>query len=446
MPTQWNLPAIANKYNEQDRNQFTRLPVWLAAQSCKKIEYWSRWASLFGTLNWEANMGDLMQGVIAEPSPVTAQVFYPNVLSQPPLKTVVSHFERSNNARVKRHFFESLQFHFLPSFQDFRKKQIGFASQDLDRQVTIANDIFIRSFVLQQSPRVWVVGNTNAAQGSDYIGAPTGDPTNTVQAKNTAWLQQIVNQVGPSGFLDFKTMCAIRDYAENEIGIPAWEGMKSSPKENEVVGGRYILMGEAAIWNALSFDPHILNFKDLNMNLINSRFKGKISDNIVFMQERYPMRIAADGTLPDSEIEMNGLNADQYPGPQLPSGAPQREVVPNPLNVNAPIGVAWLIGDAPYESLKIGPPPEEFASGKVDMKRFAQLNWNGEVRLTDNLLINYGIDASTGLQVIDTNKYGERLQLIADATMGIIGNTPRYCVPIFYRRMNLPSLNQAITV
>jgi len=70
------------------------------------------------------------------------------------------------------------------------------------------------------------------------------------------------------------------------------------------------------------------------------------------------------------------------------------------------------------------------------MKRFNSLNWNGEVRITDDVLVNYGSGN------LDTNKYGEYLQLIADTTLGIIANTPRYLVPVLYRRNLTPSLNQ----
>jgi hypothetical protein len=54
--------------------------------------------------------------------------------------------------------------------------------------------------------------------------------------------------------------------------------------------------------------------------------------------------------------------------------------------------------------------------------------------MTDNILINYGGG------VLDTNKYGEFLQLIADTTLGIIPNTARNIFPIFYRRNVAPSL------
>lgn len=65
--------------------------------------------------------------------------------------------------------------------------------------------------------------------------------------------------------------------------------------------------------------------------------------------------------------------------------------------------------------------------------KFHKLRWNGEIRMTDDVLTNYGGQ-------IDTNKYGEFVQFICDTTLGIISNTVRHCIPIIYRRFKLPSL------
>jgi hypothetical protein len=106
----------------------------------------------------------------------------------------------------------------------------------------------------------------------------------------------------------------------------------------------------------------------------------------------------------------------------------------NPAYASAAIGVAFLIGYNAYEQIDVGPPPSEFTGAAINGKRFNQLTWNGEVRLTDNVLVNYGSNN------LDTNKYGEFLQLISDTVLGIIGNTARNIIPIIYRRQIAPSL------
>ncbi len=164
------------------------------------------------------------------------------------------------------------------------------------------------------------------------------------------------------------------------------------------------------------------------MNLLNSSFQGAIGPNIIFREEFYPLRFAEDGTMPAPEIEL--LLPDS--GYSTPNAT--RQTVINPAYASAPIGIAFLIGYNPYEQIDVGPPPSEFTGASINGKRFNQLTWNGEVRLTDNVLVNYGSNN------LDTNKYGEFLQLIADTVLGIIGNTPRNVIPIVYRRQIAPSL------
>ena len=425
MPATWDLPRQSNLWDQQDINRYNRLPVWCAEQQSKQIPYWSRWDKLFSTINWEANMGDVLQGIIAEMPPVTKQYHAPRNITEAPLKTVASHFERANTARIKRHLFESPLIHFLPSFRDFRRKQIPFGVKALNKIVGTGVDFFHRWQVLQQSRYVYVVGAT----GDPLMATTYGEGTDTTTPKDASWLANMASKVGNNtGFLDFRQMCAIRQRARHDLGIPPWEGSSSIPKENETFKGKFLLIGDPEIYEALSFDEHILNFKDYARDLINSEFKGVISGNIAFYEERYPLRFTDAGVLPEPEIEAKD-------DASLPTGnSSAHETIPNPDYVNAEYAIAFFVGYMPYETIKIGPPPSEFASGSISMGKFHKLNWNGEVRITDDVLVNYGSGN------LDTNKYGEYLQLICDTVLGIIPNTPRYCFPIIYRRIKAPSL------
>jgi len=211
-----------------------------------------------------------------------------------------------------------------------------------------------------------------------------------------------------------------------------WDGVPASPGENETMKGKWLLVGESTIYDGLAFDSHVLNFKDYAMNLINSMFRGVISGNISFMEERYPLLFNVDSsgnvTFPEPEIE-------EALGETYPNGNTNGyETVPNPDYVNAAYGIAFWMGYQPYETIKVGPPPGEFASGTIKMGKFHSLNWNGEVRITDDVLVNYGSGN------LDTNKYGEYLQLICDTVLGILQNTTRHCLPIIYRRTKARSL------
>lgn len=431
MPATWDLPRNSGMFDSIDPDRYNRIPVQVAEQTTKQLPMWTRWQTIIGSRPWEANQGDILQGVIAELPPVTKQNHAPRNITESPLKTVVSHFERSNTARVKRHLFESPLIHFGSSFRDFRKKQVPSAVKALNKIVGTGLDSFLRWQVLQQSPRVGIVGATD---GDYIVDVPHGEGTDTSSPKTAAILSALAAKVGNApGFLDFRWICAMRQLCKDELGFVPWDGVPATPKENETMKGKFLLLGEGVLYDGLQFDEHVLNYKDYAVNLINSSFRGVIQGNIAFMEECFPHRMLEDGTFPSQELE-------QADDAEYPTGNTQgHETVPNPAYVNAPFGIAYFMGYQPYESLRVGPPPAEFAGKSISMGRYHSLNWNGEVRITDDVLVNYGDG------VVDTNKYGEWLQLICDTVLGIIPNTPRFCLPILYRRNLTPSLNYGLT-
>jgi len=430
MPASWNLARATGIWDVQDIERFSRMPVWMANQQVKDLPYWSRWDKLLGSINWQSNMGDILQGVIAELPPVNTQKHTPRNITEVPLKTVATHFERGNSARIKRHLFESPLMHFLSSYRDFRRNQIPFAAKALNKIVGVGADMFYRWQILQQSKRMYVPGNTTAnGQPLVDVSANAGEATDTSEPKNAAFFATWASKLGASldGYPGFRQLVAIRDTCQREIGMIPWDGVPAMPKENDIMRGKWILVGEPAIYDGLQFDAHVLNFKELTRDLINSPFKGVISGNIAFLEECYPLFFDENGNFPEPEIEENL-------GVTLPAGNNQgHETIPNPDYVNAPYGIAFMLGFEPFQTIKIGPPPSEFASGSISAGKFNKLNWNGEVRITDNVLVNYN-------GTLDTNKYGEFVQFICDTVLGIIPKTPRHVLPIIYRRVKRPSL------
>lgn len=430
MPATWNLPRASGLWDQQDISSYNRLPVWMAMQQVQRMQLYSRWQNMFPKIKWKQNMGDILQGVIAENSPITIQIHRPKNITELPLKTVASTWERGNSSRVKRHNFESPLFNFLPSFRDFRTKQLKFAAEDLARQIAFGFDAFVRDNVFQNSQNVYIVDSTT---GTPVISAPFAMPNyGTPEAKPAAWVAANIANIGSTdnGFLTYKQLMATAAYAQDFLGLDPYQGSSgATPGDNSAFQGKYVLVGEGQIYRSLPFDAHILNTKPLAMNLLNDGFKGSIGPSIIFKEEQFPMRFLADGTMPAPQIEQI-LTDTGYSTPNA-----TRQTVLNPAYATAPIGVAFLIGADAYESIDVGPPPAEFTGASISGQRFNKLNWNGEVRMTDNVLVNYGSGN------LDTNKYGEYLQLISDTTLGIIGKTPRNVIPILYRRQIAPSLS-----
>ena len=385
-------------------------------------------------------MGTTLRGVRGEPSPIQISEFFPNDITTAPRKETVTVNEFTEDAVLKRHLFETPYFSFLPSFQDFRRDQVPFASKDLNSQITAYNDIFIRTGLFNKAPHAFISGkaNTNAGDGFDgaeYVVAPSGDGSQDGlgDGKNTAWLQQAIAYTGNSGADDFvgslsyKVIRKAKMILANDLQIHPAEGIFGVSKENETAKGKYLLMAGSDAYEMLSFDPWILANKDDKRDLINDDFMGTIGRSIAVMMERFPIRIAADGTIPVPQLTVSQADAWNV-----------GMTVANPDYVDAPWEVALLFGYQPAKSLQVGPPPAEFqrakAAGGMSVQKFQSLEWNGTVRLTDNVIVNYGSNN------LDTNKYGEYVQLIADLALGIVMCNRRAVLPIVYRRLR-PSTN-----
>ena len=111
--------------------------------------------------------------------------------------------------------------------------------------------------------------------------------------------------------------------------------------------------------------------------------------------------------------------------------------MPNPYYTNmasAPFEVAWALGASYGSSIKVGPPPKEFATAKMSGEKFYSMKWNGEVRLTDQVLIQYSDNS------YDMNRNGEQLKLFANTVHGYLPGERRFGFPIIFKRRRAPLL------
>lgn len=427
MPSTYDLPRATSAYSEQDINLYQKLPYHLASMASKIMPRWHVYDKLFGKRTWQQNQGTTLRTVNPELSPIGRQMFFPNPITQLPNRDVHETRERTEEAVVYRHNYESKYISFVGPFQDFRRNQIPWALKDLAMQITTANDMFVRTHVFHKVPNVLISGKgvTGAADGfdgDDFVAAPSGiGSADGSTAKTTAWIQQALSYVGSNlGNLSYKLVKKAATIMNEDLQVPAFEGMQNMPKPNEQIKGKFVLVGSQEALEFMEFDEHVLSFQQNNVRIEDSEFSGKIGNKIVYKSERFPLRIADDGTFPAPQIMESNPAMYNY-----------GETVPNPAYINATFEVAMLHGAGAFESIAVGPPPAEFASGKMSAKKFAELRWNGEVRLTDNILINIGTEAAPQYQ---TNKYGEYVQLIADTVHGCIAVNRRHSIAIIYRR------------
>ena len=422
MPTRIGLtPPTDVTYSVQDHNSFTRLPVQMANQELNTYQYSSVWGTQFPSLKFKQNNGDIIVGVMPQPSPITSQTHRPNNITEIAKINSYANRELQNQARVKRHKYMSQQIHWLPEFRDFRKN-VMFQMKDIASQIAVANDFFIRDQLFNLARHCYIVGRGTSADTAYDESVPFGDPTDsTANVKDSNWMAAKIQELGV-GTLDFKTLCAIRDLAANDLGIAPNDGWKKgNPGDNEIVKGKWILMGANELLSGLTYDATVNAVRPLAMNLLNSRFSGAISDNIVFRTDPLPQRHKDDGTMPDIQIEQE-YNAANYSGDK---GYITRFT---PEYRRAPVSVAFLIGWKPIETIDVGPPPGSFTGLGMSANKYNALNWNGQVQATRNFLVK---DSAGNLE---SNTWDEFIKLIASTVHGVMPANPFNVLPIIYRR------------
>lgn len=417
MPVQYNLPEYQDLTVVEDVDKYNKLPVYLAMQEARMFPEWQVYNQLFGKIPWSPNMGDTLRGVGAVRTPVGNQFFFPNRINTTPNKNVFENNETTNDAVLRLHDFDSKKFHFLPSFQDFRRNQLDFSHKDIVRQIAIHNDLFIRGYAFEKAPYVYVVGNTAAGEDA-LVSAPANPDPDFLLAgmqKDQAWRQATVAKIGAPGNLSLRVLDHAVAVMRDDIGAPFFEGTVNTPKDNELVKGRYCLIGSSEAYQQFKWDPDFSNFRNVNLSIVNNGFRGNIFDELTYKTERFPIRIAADGTVPEPELESNADN----------------RVRPNPNYIAAPYEVAFLVGADAMQTVNVGPPPKEFTRKQMSMEKFYSMRWNGEVQLTDQVLVEYNDGGTTRY---DTNVRGRFLKLISSVVFGGITNNQDNFMPIIFAR------------
>lgn len=427
MPATYDLPEYTGWYDQQDVNLYNKLPFYLANMQARRQSIWMTYGKLYGKINWQANMGSTMKAVEAVPTPKGRSMFFPQPITSLPNKDVYEVLERSEQCNVLMHDFYSKNMYFLPSFQDFRNN-IDTTHDDIVRQIGYGDDDFIRTVIFHKSPFCYIVGNPSVGSpliasgfgnyeivGAPYI--PGGTDLTAAQVaiagKNAAWLTAAAAACAASATpgLRLKTIKRIVMTMRDQLGAPFFEGTANTPKDNEVIKGTYVLTGDMSIFDNLVFDPDLNSIRDVHQSYVEDGFCSSPFKQLTFKAERFPLHMAADGTFPVPEVQTNG-----------------NDTVPNPEYTNAPFSWAFLHGADAYKSIKVGPPPKQFASGEMDPKVFQGMNWNGEVRLTRNIMLK---DANG---IYDNNSMGRFIRMQAALTMGCLPVRSRNTIPILYQR------------
>lgn len=414
MPAYYDLPAAFGNASVEDVDKFNSLPYYLVMNEIKLFPRWNIWDRLYGSIDWETNMGDVMRAVTPQPSPVGETFFFPQNVTADPHKNIYETAESTEEARVKWHRYESKQFNFLPYFRAFWRNQIKYTHKDIVRQVQVSNNMFIRTNTWFKSPAVYVAGKglTDAPVGDGNIDLTAAD------SKNLAYLSDLVAQADTN--LSLRVLNNASLSLQEDVGAPAFED-DSAPRENAGLNNKYVVVGGTEAWQVLYLDPTLSDLKNTALDLVFDGFHGNLFGRLTYKFDPFPIR-----------IHRTAAGVISVPSPQVVN-ATNKKIYVNPLYRDAQWELAFMCGADAYQTIKIGPPPSEFANQNMKASKFYSMRWNGEIQLTDQILIQRGTIAG-GDMTYELNRYGTQLQLIGQATHGILAGDPRYVLPIAYRR------------
>lgn len=428
MPSIYDKPAAFQNANIEDANRFQQLPYYLVQNEIKEFASWNIFDQLFGDIDWQSNQGNVMRAVTPQRSPVGRSFFFPNDITGAPKKDIYQVTESYEDARIKLHDYESYQFNFLPSFTAFWKNYLQFANKDIVRQIALSNNQFIETNLWFNAPNVYLAGsglNTGAPIGmGNAAGTAAG-------SKTAAWLIATVQGNGTNGVLQNLMLRDVYNAILNlqeDMAAPPFMGAKNMPKDNAGLQGKYVLVTSTEAWMNFPYDPDTNLLKSINLDLLFNDFHGLLFGTTTVKFHRYPIRF---NTVDIVDAAGNVLYAKGLPiAPEIFDTTDQKWK-PNPYYtslISAPYEISWLLGDSTCRTIKVGPPPKEFATTNMSAEKFYSLKWNGEVRLTDQLLVTFD-DGS-----IDLNHYGKQLKFISELTHGYLVGERRFSIPLIYER------------
>lgn len=428
MPNAVDVAKAVNMWTEVDRNLYNKLPIYLNKRQVEYIKEYDIWNKLLDNDPWVANVGTTMRGVNKVPAPTLRGQFFPNAITVEPNRDIIEVRETVEDVILYRHQFESNIFHFLPSFQDFLTDHIDKNSEQIDEKIIIGKDLFYQTAIFHGSPFVWICGKNDGTP--ELTTAPYWTGGVVSEAKTQAWRAAMLAKCG--GTLDLRNFKKLGTVLYSDLrAVPFSGNVLPDSTDGSGLKQKYCMVHSSEVWDGLTDDGtsnYLLENRAIDLDIVTAGFMGSLFGRWTCRLQCKEMRITLDGRIvgPDSVEENN--NAYDF-----------GDTVPNPEWVNAPFGVAFAVGSSTWKAKRIGPPPKYFAGGMkgMSMNQFNGMDWSGKVSMTRNFLVPRPDPNNAGAILYDTNKYGDRLQLIADVTMGVAPLRRRNIVPVIYRRSRI---------
>jgi hypothetical protein len=418
--------AMCSGWTEQDTNLYQAMPYYLAKIQVDRRKTYGIWSKYTKKRKWKPNMGPILRGVRAEPSPHMRQFAFPNRLCAAPKKDVVDIREVTTEAEVYRHRFESPVFNFCPSFVDFMN-HIDEHGKDIMEKIERFEDLFIRGNIFHMSPYMFVCeddgdGDANVRLVATAPWRGTGTFDSAVHGKTAA----VLAANAPTATLTLQALSQIFTIMENDLRIPFFSGADNGASvQDNFLAGKYLTILSSEKYIQFTFDPWVLANKTDSYDVVNNGFHGSFFGRGTSRLEDLPLRSTTEGVFHQPEVRVDDSDGITYnDGETL-----LNDNYGNPAVSQVEYG--FVMGPSGYESIEVGPPPSQFTGDTFP--NAPKMFWNGEVKLTKHILTPC-VDADTGDTIYEANTYGDYIKFISQATFGILPVQRRNVIPIAYLR------------
>ena len=438
MPVLYDVVSSYGNAIIQSNTLYQQLPFFLVKNEVKTFMQKNIFDQLYGKIDWVANQGDTMKGVTPQRSPVGRSFFFPNQIATLANKDIYTVTESQETGQVKAHKYESYQFNFLPSFQVFWDTYLQFQDKVIAENIALSNNQFIETNMWFNASNVYLCGTGLVSGCPTVMGNAAG---NVAGSKTAAWLIALVAGNGSAGTgvqqnLRLRDLYRAQMLLQVDLAAPSFDGVKNMEKDNEGVKGKFVLVTSAESWLNFRYDPDVNVLKSINLDILFGDFMGSLFGLMTVKCTQFPIRFNTINTVDGAG---NVLWAAGTPiAPEI-FNATSNKWEPNPYYTSltsAPYEISWLLGADYAKTIKVGPPPREFATTSMSGQKFYKMQWNGEIRLTDQVIIT-NADGT-----FELNTYGEQLKFQSKLTHGYLVGERRNAFPIIQERAR-PALQSA---
>lgn len=423
--------SICSAWTENDINLYNKYPFWLAKTNVDRRAKWQTFGKLCKKKPWKPNMGSTMRGVRMNYSPQLRQFAFPNPLTSQPLADFNNVTETATDTILYWQDFYTPNLYFLPSFQDFLD-HVSDHGEDQMQKVTEYEELFYRGMMFHMSPFMFIAkGDTvDLVYNTPFAGTALYNPATAADGKSTAWLAAQIAQNPQMSHLTLSCLAAAHIKMAVNLGIKPFSG-SGLGKDNQALDDKFALITHEEAYSQFNFDPYLLAHKDCNLDIIHEDFSGHLFGRIATKLESQPLYVKQDGTFAEPELRVNN-NVALNQGETLPN--PDYVNIQDPNNGTAcsPYAISWIAGDFAYDTITVGPPPSAFTKD-TPPRNFPGMQWNGEVYLTKDFLIEC-VDPNTGAVRYMTNNMGRWIRFQANLNLGIFPRQRRNVIPILHKR------------